>query len=119
VKLLIDEMYPPALADGLRDAGIDATTVGEIGLAGSSDPNVFAAAISLGRVLLTENVADFARIAAEHLNAGDHHPGLIIALSSRFSRRAAARKPLIDAIAALAAEQLADRVIYLQHAHRA
>lgn len=115
MKLLIDEMYPPVLAEGLRDARIDARTVGEIGLAGSSDPDVFAAAISIGHVLLTENVADFARIAAEHFNAGAHHPGLIIALSSRFSRRPAGRKPLIGAIAALGAEQLADRVIYLPH----
>ena len=115
MKLLIDEMYPPALADGLRAAGIDTRTVGELGLAGSSDPEVFAAAISSDRVVLTENVADFTRIAAEHLNAGGRHPGLIIALSSRFSRRPAGRKPLIAAVVALATEQLDDRAIYLQH----
>ena len=64
-------------------------TVVELGLAGSSDPEVFAAAIVDGRALLTENVADFARISAEHVSAGQHHPGVLIALSSRFSRRAA------------------------------
>jgi hypothetical protein len=33
-------------------------------------------------VLLTENVADFARISGEHLLAGQHdHPGVLIAAS--------------------------------------
>jgi len=38
-------------------------------------------------VLLTENVADFVRIASDHLSTGGHHPGVLVALSSRFSRR--------------------------------
>jgi hypothetical protein len=111
-------MYPPALADGLRAAGIDATTVAALGLAGSSDIEIFAAAISSGHVLVTENVADFARIAAEHGTEGRHHPGLLIALSSRFSRRPAGRKPLIAAIQTLADDQLEDRIIYLQQPER-
>lgn len=114
MKLLIDEMYPPALADGLRAVGIDARTVSELGLAGSSDRDVLAAAISTGRIVLTENVADFTRIAADHVSAGDQQPGLIIALSSRFSRRPKGRKPLIDAIQALSGAHLEGRVIYLQ-----
>lgn len=113
MKLLVDEMYPAALADGLRAVGIDATTVVAIGLASSSDAELFAAAIAAGYVL-TENVADFAAIAAERRTAGGHHPGLLIALSSRFSRRAAGLQPLIAAIHAVADDKLEDRVIYLQ-----
>jgi hypothetical protein len=119
VKLLLDEMYPPALADGLQAAGIDTTTVAAIGLAGSSDAEVFAAAASSGHVLLTENVADFAQIAAEQLTAGGHHPGLLIAPSSRLSSRPPGPKPLIAAIQTIADDQFADRVIYLQQPGRA
>lgn len=114
MKLLLDEMYPPALADGLRKAGIEATTVTALALAGSSDAEVFAAAVAGGCVVLTENVGDFTRIAAEHSTAGHSHPGLLIALSPRFSRRPAGAKPLIDAIKAIADENLDDRVVYLQ-----
>jgi hypothetical protein len=41
-----------------------------------------------GYVLLTENVGDFARIAAEYQAAGGHHHGLMIAcpLASRADR---------------------------------
>ena len=87
MKLLLDEMYPAALAQTLRAAGIEAATVVEIGLAGRSDPDVLGTAATDGYVLLTENVADSARIAAEHVADGGHHPGGLIALSSRFSRR--------------------------------
>lgn len=114
MKLLLDEMYSSRLADALRETDVDACTVIELGLAGSSDPEIFAAAIAEGRTLLTENVADFARISADHLLAGQQHPGVLIALSSRFSRRSAGIGTLVIAIGDLADQQLADRLLYLQ-----
>jgi hypothetical protein len=118
LKLLLDEMYSPSLAERLRDEGLDAATVSELGLAGSSDVELFTAACEQGYTLLTENVADFTSIAAEHLSAGQHHPGVLIALSSRFSRRPAGIAPLAAAVDAVATEQLADRVLYLERADR-
>ncbi|HLM85709.1 MAG TPA: DUF5615 family PIN-like protein [Solirubrobacteraceae bacterium] len=114
MKLLLDEMYPAALAEALRAVDIDVSTVVKLGLAGCSDPEVFAAAVADGYMLLTENVADFARISAEHLTAGNHHPGVLIALSSRFSRRPAGVGALVAAICAVVDEVLADRIVYLQ-----
>jgi hypothetical protein len=118
VKVLVDEMYPPTVAEALRAVGIDATTVAELRLAGASDPEVFGAAVAGGYCVLTENVGDFARIAAEHSTGGGHHNGLLIALSSRFSRRPAGLQPLVSAIQAAAGQQTEDRVIYLRHAER-
>jgi predicted nuclease of predicted toxin-antitoxin system len=114
LKLLLDEMYSPRLAATLRAADVDARTIVELGLAVSPDPEVFAAATADGRALLSENVADFTRISAEHLLAGGHHPGVLIALSSRFSRRAAGARPLADAIRAIAGQDLSDRLVYLR-----
>ena len=113
MKVLLDEMYSTVDAEALRTAGVDASTVIERGLAGSSDPEVFAAAVAEGYALLTENVGDYTRISAEHLTAGQHHAGVLIALSSRFSRRPAGVPPLVEAIREVAEQQLADRVIYL------
>lgn len=106
-------MYSQALAVALRAAAIEVATVAELGLAGSSDPAVFAGAVARGDALLTENVADYARIAADHLTAGRHHSGVLIALSSRFSRRPAGIGPLVAAVRAVVGEQLDDRVVYL------
>jgi hypothetical protein len=118
VKLLIDEMYPASLAEALRAEGVEAVSVVGLGIAGRSDPDVFAAAVADGYVLVTENVADFARIAADHLSAGRHHPGVLIALSSRFSCRPGGRAALVEAILAWADEPLADRVAFLERPAR-
>jgi Domain of unknown function (DUF5615) len=115
LRLLLDEMYPPALTNALRGAGIDAVTVSELGLAGRSDLDVLTAATAHIRAVLSENLADFARISADHLSAGQHHPGVLIALSSRFSRRPAGVPPLVKAIQAIADQELKDRVVYLEH----
>jgi hypothetical protein len=111
-------MYPGALAEALQAAGINVATVVELGLAGSSDPEVFAAAVSSGYTLLTENVADFTRISAEHLTGGQHHPGVLIALSSRFSRRPAGTGAILAAISDIAAQELEDRLVYLENTTR-
>jgi hypothetical protein len=120
VRILVDEMYPPTVAQALAAVQIEATTVGDVRLAGASDPEVFGAAVAGGYSVLTENVGDFTRIAAVHSTAGGHHNGLLIALSSRFSRRPAGLQPLVTAIQAVAHEQLDDRVVYLERPkHRA
>jgi len=116
VKVLLDEMYPARLAAGLRAAGIEATTVAELGLAGSADAAVFAAALGGGYLVLTENVGDFTPLAAEHNTAGGHHHGLLIALSSRFSRQPAGAATLIAAVKDAGERSLDDRVIYLKAA---
>jgi hypothetical protein len=107
-------MYPPSLTEGLKAVEIDALTVADLRLSGSSDAETFGAAIASGRSVLTENVGDFTRIAADHSTAGHRHPGVLIALSSRFSRRQASIPRLIAAIQATANDQLEDRVVYLQ-----
>jgi len=107
-------MYPAALAEELRATGIEARTAAEAGLAGRSDPDLFAAAGLGGYVLLTENVSDFARIAMEHLSTGQHHPGVLIALSSRFSRRPSGIAKIAAAARGLADEELDDRLVYLE-----
>ncbi|MGA2928284.1 MAG: DUF5615 family PIN-like protein [Solirubrobacteraceae bacterium] len=101
MKLLLDEMYPPALARALAAVGIhQATTISDLGMNGAPDPEVFACAVAQHHVLLTENVADFVAIAAQHSTTGAHHPGLMIALSNRFTRRPSGHRTLIDAIRA-------------------
>ena len=110
MKVLVDEMYPATVAEALRASGMGATTVADLRLGGAPDAEIFGAAVAGGFCVLTENVGDFARIAAEHSTSGGHHAGVLVALSSRFSRRPAGLQRLVDAIWAVADEQIGDRV---------
>jgi Domain of unknown function (DUF5615) len=106
LKLLLDDMYAGAHEQALRAVDVDAAAVIALGLAGSSDREALAAAVAQGRTMLTENVADFTRISAEHLTAGQHHPGVLIARSPRFLRRPAVIRSLVNAILGVAHPEL-------------
>jgi hypothetical protein len=54
------------------------------------------------------------RISAERLVAGRHHPGVLIALSSRCSRCVASIGHLVTAVRDVADQHLTDRLVYLQ-----
>jgi len=107
-------MYPPGLAEALRAQGIEAVTASSLGRAGRSDPDLLAAASSEGYVLLTENVSDFARATGERLTSGGHLSGVLIALSSRFSRRPGGIAAIVSAVKAVSDQRLDDRLVYLE-----
>ena len=71
MRWLIDEMLPPATAAELNALGHDAVGAAEAGLAGSDDTTVYETAVEQQRVVVTENVADFATITKDRLAAGE------------------------------------------------
>jgi len=101
LKLLLDEMYPAARPRLCVPPISRPAPPRSFGLAGRSDPDGLGCAIAQGYTVLTESVADFARISADHLSAGQHHNGVLIALSSRFSRRPTGIDALVAAIQAV------------------
>jgi len=106
--LLLDEMYPPALAQRLRDRGHDVLAVldVEVGLASRSDEDVLAWAARNNRCLVTENVSDFARLASQ----GVAHCGLNFVLAPRYPRTASGLVRLGDSLdVLLASKQLPGR----------
>jgi len=62
VRFLVDEMFPPRTCDLLRELGHDAVHVVDLGLNARPDAEVANAAKAADRVLLTENVKDFAGV---------------------------------------------------------
>jgi uncharacterized protein DUF5615 len=93
-RLMLDEMYPPALAEMLRDRGHDVVAgAGSPELAGSPDEAVLDAATGQHRCLVTENVRDFAVLARY-----TSHGGLLFVNAGRWPHTPAAIKRLADAL---------------------
>ena len=92
---LVDEMFPMATAVILRDTyGYDALHVAEVGFRGADDAQVAAAARADGRVLVTENVTDFAIerdvtlvfVLKKNLPAGGGQPAALAKVLDHWSR---------------------------------
>jgi len=87
VRLLIDEMYPPSIAEQLRRRGQDVSAVTErIELRSMADSAVFAIAQQERRAVVTENVVDFIPLADAADQRGEPHLGLILIDAARFPR---------------------------------
>jgi predicted nuclease of predicted toxin-antitoxin system len=71
IRFHLDENCHPAIAEGLRRRGVDVTTTPDAGLLRASDEQQIAYAVTLGRVIFTQD-RDFLRLHA----AGVSHPGI-------------------------------------------
>lgn len=80
MRFLIDEMFGPAVAEGLSAAGHDAVHVRAIGLGGAPDEDVLTRAVADDRVVITENAADFVPLLDERVAAGRPTTPVLLAL---------------------------------------
>lgn len=84
-QLLLDEMLSPKIADALRSAGVDVVSVSaEPTLRGLADSDVLDWAASEGRVLVTDNIKDFAVLNAQWAASPRKHPGLLFVSAKAF-----------------------------------
>lgn len=87
VRLLLDEMFSPAIAAELRELGHDVIAIADPpDLRSKSDEEVFAWASAETRWLLTENVKDFRPIMLRSLLTGPPGCGLLFTSSRAFPR---------------------------------
>lgn len=89
MRLLLDEMYAPTLAEQLRARGHDVVSVHDPEyrrLEGAADEEIWATAIAEDRALVFENVRDFRRIEADALARGGPAPRLIFTTDRQFPR---------------------------------
>jgi hypothetical protein len=78
MRFLVDEMFPPETCKRLASRGHDAVHVKDRGVDARPDPEVAAVAAREGRVLVTENVKDF---------AAEHDIVIVCVLKSRLRQR--------------------------------
>jgi hypothetical protein len=99
VRLLLDEMFSPAVAAELRQLGHDVIAVADQPeLRSKSDDEVFAWACAQRRWVLTENVKDFRPILLRTLQGGLPTCGLLFTSSRTFYRSRKNPGPLIRAV---------------------
>lgn len=82
-------MLPPRAADELNERGHDALCTQAVGLAGCPDDEVFDRAAAEGRVIVTENVADYAALLTARLGRDEPSTPVVFVRKSDFSRRGA------------------------------
>lgn len=61
-------MLPPATVQHLNKRGHDAVSVHDVDLAGAEDDDIFRYAALHGRVIVTENFADYSALIEQRLN---------------------------------------------------
>ena len=99
VRLVLDEMFSPAIASALRELSHDVVALVErTDLRSMSDDEVFAWAAAEKRWLLTENVKDFRPIMLRALQTGTPAVGLLLTSSRTFPRSRKNPGPLIQAV---------------------
>jgi hypothetical protein len=122
MRLLLDEMYSPAIARELRARGNDVVSVhdpGAAAIAGASDADMLASAQADERALVTENVRDYRPLEVGLVAGGFHHAGLVYTTNRRFPRGdPATLGRLVRALEALLLEgqDVRDRSIFLPSA---
>jgi predicted nuclease of predicted toxin-antitoxin system len=98
-RLVLDEMFSPAIVAALRELGHDIVAVAERGeLRAMSDEEVFAWATAQSRWVLTENVKDFRPILLRALQADSAVTGILCTSNRAFPRSRKNPGPLIQAL---------------------
>ena len=91
MRLLLDEMHAPVIANALSKRGFDVVAVaGTRSLRGFSDFDLLKHGAVTGRTLVTENVRDYAPLVTQWNSTDIPHVGVIFTSQRRFQRASAA-----------------------------
>lgn len=90
IKFLVDEQINTRVAPALREKGLEAVSIHELGLANQSvkDIPILELATSRGETVLTLD-SDFPRIHAEWMAAGKTHCGIFYGETSKYQQAGA------------------------------
>jgi uncharacterized protein with PIN domain len=112
IRFFSDEDVHGPLATHLRAAGFDAISTPEANRLGQSDLSQLQWSTREGRVLVTFDVSDFARLHSDWMNLQEHHAGLVVSKQRPIGD---ALRRLIHLGKTLGAEDMQDRLEYLSN----
>jgi predicted nuclease of predicted toxin-antitoxin system len=97
-KVYLDEdVQSDALIQALRSRRVLVLTTSEAGRSKRTDEEQLQFATAEGRVLITSNIADFARLHGKWLNSGLSHSGILLVRQQKWRTGVLARK-IIEAL---------------------
>lgn len=106
MRLLLDEMIGHRVAAALREAGLDVVAISaRADLRSLPDEAVLEVAHGDGRILVTRNVSDFARLDHEWQVSGRRHAGLLMVVENSFPQNRRLVGAVVVAAVRLAAAQ--------------
>ena len=109
-QLLLDEMFPQAMADQLNAKGHDVrAVVANPEFVGLPDEDILIGATEAGRALVTANIKDFMPIDARYRAANRVHAGLIMVSSKTFPQNRVYVTAVTTALDALLATMAASK----------
>ena len=120
MKLLLDEHFDYVIAEQLSRRGVDAIAITKDrpDLAGQDDETVLRAANAAGRVVVTNNVRDFAPLVDGFGLSGEQQFGVLFTDDDTFPRGEAGIGPLVRSLEAFASDKpddwLLDSCMYLE-----
>ncbi len=109
-RFLVDEDLPRALARVLREAGLEADDVRDIGLRGVSDQMIHGQAASRGAVLLTGDLG-FANLLQFPLGS---HPGIVVTRFPSTSPTIVLIQATLSALRSLSEDDLAGNLVIIE-----
>ena len=106
MRLLLDEMIPPLLARGLREARYDVQAIkwDRNDLLGSSDLDLVRCMATERRTIVTNDVDDFQKIHDQFLATGDEHHGMVFTFDATMPRTKAATPQWVQTLTQLLAD---------------
>ena len=102
IRYLVDEDLPRSLARTMREAGLEAEDVRDIGLRGRSDREVLSSAAERGSVLVSADLG-FANLL--EFPAGTHRGIVVVRFPNEISN-AAVNRMIVDALRGMSEEEL-------------
>jgi hypothetical protein len=116
--LLLDEMFPEAMAHQLSAKGHDVRAVVATPVfAGLPDEEILIGAAGAGRALVTANIKDFMPIDARYRAAGRTHAGLIMVSRRTFPQNrayVAAVTTALNSLLTSTSGELGGQIVFLQ-----
>ena len=116
--LLLDEMFPEAMADQLSAKGHDVRAVVATPVfAGLPDEEILIGAAEAGRALVTANIKDFMPIDARYRATGRTHAGLIMVAAKTFPQNrayVAAVTTALNSLLTSTSDELGGQIVFLQ-----
>jgi len=109
LKLLLDEMYAPDIAEALRERGRDVASASERDdLRSAADAVIFEAMQAEGRVIVTNNVRDFVPLAQQALQSDSTFYGIVFTSDKSLPRSKAKIGTFVSLLGALMAAHAAE-----------